>query len=201
MRRLAVYAAMAFASNVQTYKQIASLTFRVTKAGLSRQSEAAAACELCDAIIGLVLKFDDASPEDVSCDDLCPFGMRRCVTTCEAIVEAIATSSHYPCVAAQLCPDPEANEDEGPFTCAWDRKTRSCAPAGLCEREGRFPLLPGVAGRCRPNDGVRMWTKYQGSLAKHAGALFGALQRRPRCNCRRATASTRLVMPLPRRAS
>lgn len=64
--------------------------------------------------------------------------------TCDAIVEAIATSSHYPCVAAQLCADDGAAEAEGllggqslsDIQCAWDKKAGKCAPHGLCRKSG-----------------------------------------------------------------
>ena len=107
---IVVWSSFAFAANVQTYKQIVGLSWRLAKAQVAAwrgdsEEKSRVACELCDTIIGLILKFDSNSPEDIDCGELCPFGMGKCVRTCESIVEAIATSSHYPCVAAQLCAD------------------------------------------------------------------------------------------------
>lgn len=72
-----------FAANIQTYKQIAGLSWRLLKAQVTSwrgdsEEKSRVACELCDSIIGLILKFDSNSPEDIDCAQLCPFGMKSC---------------------------------------------------------------------------------------------------------------------------
>ena len=67
---LFMWSALAFTSNVQRFKSLASLTLRVVRGGGD-------ACGLCDEMVGLVLRFDDASPDDIDCRSLCPFGLKR----------------------------------------------------------------------------------------------------------------------------
>ena len=193
---IVVWSSFAFAANVQTYKQIVGLSWRLAKAQVAAwrgdsEEKSRVACELCDTIIGLILKFDSNSPEDIDCGELCPFGMGKCVRTCESIVEAIATSSHYPCVAAQLCADelPDGSLGGalggGDVTCAWDKAERACAPRGLCTKAGSAPafvanVVPGLA-RCELHPGLELWGKYQSQLSRHAGALVGALAHQPKC--------------------
>ena len=194
---IAVWSSFAFAANVQTYKQIAGLTWRLARAQVTAwrgntEEKSRVACELCDSIIGLILKFDSNSPEDIDCEELCPFGMKKCVRTCDAIVEAIATSSHYPCVAANLCEDEFAGASDsfgallgGEAKCAWDKAERACAPKGVCTKTGSAPrfvvdVAPALA-KCELHPGLELWGKYQSKLAQHAGALVGALQHRPTC--------------------
>ncbi|KAJ8608742.1 hypothetical protein CTAYLR_007805 [Chrysophaeum taylorii] len=168
---IVIWGLFAFASSVQTYKQILGLSwtlvrlrFSAWRRGASLESSNAVACELCDSLIGLLLKFDANSPQDIACEKLCPsaFGGGVCVRTCERIVEAIRTSSRYPCKAAKLCPD--ANGEEA-AACTWERRTRS---------------------RCERHPGLELWAKYQNTIARHAGALAAAWRRQPRCNARHA---------------
>lgn len=168
---IAVWTLFGFASNVQTYKKLFGLSIQLISDSVRGGSRdgSSAACGLCDSIIGVILKFDENSPEDVDCEELCPFNLGRCVKICSRIVNAISTSSHYPCVAAGLCN--ELDEDG----CTFDWATKGCLPRHVCKLTRAFPP------ECGPRPGFALWNKYNGKLSQTAGALAAAMKEMPKC--------------------
>lgn len=185
-----VWSTFAFASNLQTYAHFFGLGWELLRVQVATArgkggDRSTVACELCDTVIGLVLKFDSTSPQDVECEALCPplAGRASCVTTCQRIVEAVQTSSHYPCIASGLCPDHHSltPHDE----CVWTGS--ACHPAGMCKltassrRRAWLLFWSKTEKECKPFAGLELWKKYQGAFSEHAHALASALVARPRC--------------------
>ena len=173
-----LWTTLAVVSSIQTYEQIVVLGWRLLKLQIQswrgKGGDASPlACELCDAMIALVLKFDAVSPGDVDCLSLCGPLKGKCVAMCENIVAAIDSSAHYPCVAAGICT--EEKEEE----CSWNG--HNCIPMGMCRRTRRL-----FGPRCEPHPGFKLWTQYRSSFQKHAGALASAIVNQPRCGERGA---------------
>ena len=80
------------------YPSASALLVSGTYALLIRRHVPLCTCR-CDSIIGIMLKFDENSPEDIDCAELCPFGLSACRSVCDRLVHALKESSRYPCVS------------------------------------------------------------------------------------------------------
>mmetsp|Transcript_24029 Transcript_24029/g.55594 ORF Transcript_24029/g.55594 Transcript_24029/m.55594 type:complete len:401 (+) Transcript_24029:2-1204(+) len=163
---MVIWMMLGFASSIQDYKRLATLTLRFM------MNKEGAACSLCDSVIGLMLKFDENSPEDIDCSELCPFGINACLNICTNLVQALKESSRYPCVSVGMCPDLDQ-----PPECVMKMPFFSCEPANMCHLVAAFPrphceLLPGFA----------VWNKWKSVVGKNVSALAVALAQRPYCS-------------------
>lgn len=162
-----VWMVLGFASSIQDYKKLTKLTmqFLLHKEG--------AGCNLCDTVIGLMLKFDENSPEDIECSELCPFNIRSCMSVCNLLVTALAESSRYPCVSVGMCPD---LDEFGQLPKCELKMPLRCEPSNMCYMKPAFPrpkceLLPGFAN----------WEKWKNIVSQNVGALASAVAARPFC--------------------
>lgn len=197
---MAIWMLLGFASSVQDYKRLFTLT-----AQLLMQKEGAA-CKLCDTVIGLMLKFDENSPEDIECAELCPFGIAACLSVCDRLVHALKESSRYPCVSVGMCaqalasraralipsapptdspPPPRARlsrtgrcpDLDEPPECALRMPFFACEPADMCRLVPAFPRP-----RCELLPGLAVWNKWKSVIGQNVGAFASALASRPSCS-------------------
>ena len=121
---------LGFSKHVQDVKEIGSLGWM-----LLRGRGESAGCQLCDKIVGVVLKqaeLDDMSDGGgVDCPSIC-FRVPKCVRQCGKITSAMANSTGFPCIAAGLCP---AEDEFGEVSCKFSYKTMGCDPPHACECE------------------------------------------------------------------
>lgn len=94
---MVIWMLLGFASSIQDYKRLFNLTVQLL------MHKEGAACKLCDTVIGLMLKFDQNSPEDIDCAELCPFSINACLNVCTKLVHALKESSRYPCLSVGMC--------------------------------------------------------------------------------------------------
>ncbi|KAG8470112.1 hypothetical protein KFE25_008533 [Diacronema lutheri] len=163
---MVIWMLLGFASSIQDYKRLLKLTMQ-----LLMQKEGAA-CALCDSLMGLILKFDENSPEDIDCSELCPFGIKSCLSVCTSLIRALKESSRYPCVSIGMCPD----VDEPP-ECVLRMPFFACEPRNMCRLVPAFPRP-----RCELLPGLAVWNKWKGVIQQNVGAFAFALAARPYCS-------------------
>ena len=153
-----------FASRLGDVQEILVLSLRAVVGG--RDS----GCMLCHRTTAFILKLSELDEaQSIDCKNVC-FGTRKCNEVCSHILTALATSEHYPCVAAGLCP---VEDEDSDVTCRFDWRALSCTPATACER--KFPA------RCVVRQGLQTWRRHMNVLGKHAGLMASALANQPRC--------------------
>jgi hypothetical protein len=90
-----------FASDIEWYKRMTRLLFKMMT-GSGRE----AACDFCDEMITQVMDLedtkDDAQDADELCDAVCPFNLQYCIDMCKTVMEAIGSSTKFPC---EVCVD------------------------------------------------------------------------------------------------
>ncbi|KAG5175276.1 TB2/DP1, HVA22 family-domain-containing protein, partial [Tribonema minus] len=131
-------------------------------------------CGLCDNITSLLLHLEDGSPDAIECSAICLWRFQRCIKTCERIKRALSESSHYPCVAAGMCPASDAYGEVNQCSYSW--KQRSCLPEGPCYMKLRFPRPS-----CQLKPGFLEFNHYTQALRRNTGALARAVRELPRC--------------------
>ena len=158
---------LGFSKNIQDLKDIGSFGWAVVRGRGDN-----AGCQLCDKLVGVVLKqveLDDMEEGGgISCPSIC-FKIGSCVRTCEKITNAMANSTGFPCVAAGLCP---AEDEFGEVSCKWSYKTMGCDPPHACEY--KFP-------KCELRAGMKKWKQASKLASKHLAAFDDAFRHRKRC--------------------
>lgn len=163
-----------YAANIQTYKRTAFLVWKLLKGG-SQQ----AGCALCDEIVERILDVTGVQDstdkaDDLACTDICPWGIKKCITVCERLLEAIRHSGKYPCVAIGMC----AEMDEfGPIPrCKFDWTTASCSPPFACSMIRTIPWP-----KCQLKEGYSKWRKVSSLMSRKAGAMLAAVANAKKC--------------------
>jgi hypothetical protein len=119
-------------------------------------------CALCDNIVNFLLHFDDGSPAAIQCSSICLWRFKRCISTCERVIKALGESSHYPCVAAGMCP--EFDEFGDLNTCSYSWRKHACEPEGKCHMHVGFPRP-----RCELKPGYLEYERYNKLIRKNTG--------------------------------
>ena len=156
---------LGFSKHVQDVKEIGSLGWM-----LMRGRGEDAKCQLCDKIVGVVLKsaeLDDMSEGGgVDCNSIC-FRVGKCVSQCQKITSAMANSTGFPCIAAGLCP---AVDEFGEVNCEFSYKTMSCSPANACECARLPETRHTAAPACVPRPSPRLLLALSRSLSRARAA-------------------------------
>jgi len=83
-----VIMAIQFASDIQWYKRMASLVWKMMT-GSGRE----AACDFCDEVMTTVMDLedakDDAADADELCGAVCPFNIQYCMDMCKRLMDAV----------------------------------------------------------------------------------------------------------------
>ena len=58
-----------------------------------------AKCNLCGQIVSNLWIWDDIDPEDINCEEVCPFRFSKCMRVCRTLSEAAVTATEYQCEA------------------------------------------------------------------------------------------------------
>ncbi|CAM9469973.1 unnamed protein product, partial [Chrysoparadoxa australica] len=156
--------------NLGTYKNIA-MSALLTVTGRGGQ------CRLCDSLMSLVLRFEEDSPEDIDCEAICLWKFDRCMNMCEKVVEALQSSTRYPCVACGMCPE---LDEYGETTCTYHWKERQCEPVSMCALHwgGKWGV---PRPQCKVKPGLQRWVSASKMLRHNTGALAHAIATSPRC--------------------
>ena len=116
---------------------------------------------------------DDAENADELCDAVCPFNLQYCMNTCKKLMEAIGSSTKFPCEAIGFCPSLDEYGDE--IECTYDIKS-GCQPHSMCELS-RKGLMP----KCDLKAGYKQWKKHKNDMLRNVGALAEAVHKLPKC--------------------
>lgn len=130
---------------------IALLLFSI-KDYLLHYNDKAAKCNLCNQITFNILDTENINPNDINCDQSCPFGLKQCKDMCKKISKAIFSVSEYPCEALKMCTKStliDSNIDPIISSCEhvsrynlFGIKSLICEPSSLCYKHiGKFEEL------------------------------------------------------------
>eukprot|EP00286_Rhodomonas_abbreviata_P002249 CAMPEP_0181347916 /NCGR_PEP_ID=MMETSP1101-20121128/34129_1 /TAXON_ID=46948 /ORGANISM="Rhodomonas abbreviata, Strain Caron Lab Isolate" /LENGTH=303 /DNA_ID=CAMNT_0023460153 /DNA_START=21 /DNA_END=928 /DNA_ORIENTATION=- len=163
---VAAAGAIQFASGINWYVKMSKLALQiVTGGGMD------AACDLCDELVTMMLELDDAKDNmdldgDELCDNICPFKLEKCVNLCEKLMEAIKTSTKFPCEAVGVC-QPLDEFGEAP-ECKYIAG-KGCQPHAICAKTRNLPYP-----KCDLKAGKLKWKRYTKAMTENVGALAGA---------------------------
>ena len=153
----------AFSKGVGVFKDVMSLVIEIVG------GREGAACTLCDKVVTLLLSGEaEGGVDELDCNNLC-FHLDRCIKICDKLKTALASSSHFPCVAAGYCPQVD---EFGPMPKCTYKFPASCEPANMCAF--KFP-------KCKLADGYNKWRQLNVMITHNLGAVAGALTRMPKC--------------------
>lgn len=164
--------AVQFASDIQWYKRMASLMWKMMT-GSGRE----AACDFCDQVITTVMDLkdtkDEASDPEELCGAVCPFGIKYCMNICTNLMDAIGSSTKFPCEAIGMCPS--LDEDGEEIECSY-QVSRGCQPSQMCTLKRMLPMP-----QCDLKPGYKQWKKKKANLLKNMGQLAEAIHKLPNC--------------------
>lgn len=136
-------------------------------------------CSVCDDVMGDLLAGNDGL-SSIPCRAAC-LGFKQCIQMCEAVQEASATSTEFPCVAAGFC-HPEENENEKEITpeelltTCQGRRFFQCKPSRYCHRVRR-----GLKWPCELRPGIKRWTGMKQLAKQHTAAIAEGILSQKHC--------------------